>query len=304
MHLTAYETLACRAYNQDIISANLKRALVEDDVLSLQSTSGQPVSHVWGISEHNSEIPTFSHPFRIEVDNVLFYFIDTRAFMKENRDGSMRFTNVTDYQFQLTRAILNAQWETEPRDLVNTGELGPLVFCRWLSEAIVRRLGLGPAEQAQVMTITLFFWHSLFREGGDEFEEKEKMRILTRLNQISSIPTNLSMAIVDEITVMPNITSYTEALIRIVNSSRLEKLTPALLFAMLGGSWFGFNAKETIAVATEHPPTFLSIVASSLSSRSYRKTILGRLVFENDKRGRGDTFSKNIQQVLSLYLGD
>lgn len=304
MHLTAYETLACRAYNQDTIASNIQRALIEDDVFTLKTVAGRNVTGVWGISEHNNDVPTFSHPFRVEYERQAFYFVDTRAFMKEDRDGNRRFTNVSDYQFQLIRAILNLQWEEESRDLINTGELGPLVFCRWLSEAIVKRLGLGPSEQARVMTITLFFWHSQFREDDVEFDEKEKMRILTRLNQISSIPTTISMEIVDEIQIMSNISSYVEQLINTVGSPRLENLTPALLFSMLGGSWFGFNAKETIAVATEHPPTFLAMIASALDSRGYRKTILGRLVYENDRRGRGDTFTKNIQQVLNQHLGD
>lgn len=306
MHLTAYDTIACRAYNQESIKSAVKLALIEDELYQLRTPDGgKEVRGVWGIASNNEDIPAFSHPFRVEMEGNPFYFVDTRAYIQVERDGSKRYTNVADYRFQIIRAVLNQHWEEESRDLINTGELGPLIFCRWLSEAIVRRLGLGPAEQARVMTVTLFYWHSLFRDGPEEaFDEKEKMRILTKLNQISSIPTTLSMEIVDEIEVMPNLESYVETLKRVVGSSRLESLNPALLFAMLGGSWFGLNAKETIAVATEHPPTFLAIVLSALETRSYRKSILGRLVYDNDKRDRGKTFSRSVYQIIHQYVGD
>lgn len=304
MFLTAYETLACRAYNTQSIESAIRLAMVEEELEEVRTPGVQRyVRGVFGIKPGNDQVPAFSHPFRVEMDKHSFYFIDTRAYLQKNRDGSTSYTNVADYRFQIIRAVLNIHWEQEPRDLLNLGELAPLVFCRWLSEAIVRRMGLGPAEQARVMTVTLFYWYSLFR-GNDEgdFDEKERMRILTKLNQISSIPTTLSMEIVDDIHAMPNLQAYVSVLKDVVGSSRLEKLNEPLLFAMLGGSWFGLNAKETIAVATEHPPTFLAIVLSALESRSYRKSILGRLVYDNDKRGRGESFNKNIYQTIQLYV--
>tara|TARA_B100000929_G_scaffold100901_2_gene79669 strand:- start:10628 stop:11545 length:918 start_codon:yes stop_codon:yes gene_type:complete len=305
MHLTAYDTIACRAYNQEGIKRAIELALIEDELFQLKTPdTGKEVKGVWGVSTLNEDIPAFSHPFRAELEGNPFYFVDTRAYIQVERDGSKRYTNVADYRFQIIRAVLNQHWEEEPRDLINTGELGPLIFCRWLSEAISRRLGLGPTEQARIMTVTLFFWHSLFRRPEDAFDEKEKMRILTKLNQISSIPTTLSMEIVDDIEVMPGLEVYVDTLKRVVGSARLESLNPALLFAMLGGSWFGLNAKETIAVATEHPPTFLAIVLSALESRSYRKSVLGRLVYDNDKRDRGKTFSRSVYQIIQQYVGD
>lgn len=305
MFTTAYETLACRAYNKDSIASALRLGLVEEELMSITTPdSGKHVRGVWGVKPGNEDIPTFSHPFRVELENHPFYFIDTRVYIQQDRDGRQRFTNVSDYRFQIIRSVLNIHWESEPKDLLNTGELGPLIFCRWLTETIVKRLGLGPSEQAQIMTVTLFYWYSLFRESDEGFDEKEKMRILTKLNQISAIPTNLSMAIVDNIELMPDINTYIDTLKVVVNSTRLENLSAPLMFAMLGGSWFGFNAKETIAVATEHPPTFLAIVLSALETRSYRKSILGQMVYDNDKRDRGNVFSKNVYSILQQWIGE
>lgn len=304
MQITAYNTLACRAYNTESIERALKLALIEDDLRpAVTPNDGKSVRGVYSVRPGNDHVPAFSHPFRVTIEDNPFYIVDARAYTQLQRDGSVTYTNLADYRFQLVRAMLNFHWEIAPQDLLTLGELPPLVFCRWLSEALVRRLGLGPAEQAQIMTVTLFYWYSLFRTDDEgEFSEKEKMRILTRLNQISSIPTTLSMDLVDDIDVMPNLTSYVNTLKKVVNSTRLEKLNEALIFAMLGGSWFGLNAKETIAVATEHPPTFLAIILSALETRSYRKTILGRLVFENDKRGRGEAFTKNTYQIIHTYV--
>lgn len=306
MNKTAYDTLACRAYQTDGIKSGIELAMVEDEIISVETPSGDKlIKGLWGLSPNNDDVPAFTHPFRLEVkDGNPLYFLDTRPYQRVDREGRVSITNHSDYKFQILRGVLNLHWEDSPVDLINTGELAPLVFCRWLSEAIVKRLGMGPAEQARIMTVTLFYWHGLFREAEDEFSEKEKMRILTKLNRISSIPTTISMEIVDDIPLMSGVSEYVEVLRSVVGSPRMENLNPALLFAMLGGSWFGLNAKEIIAVATEHPPTFLAIILSALDGRGYRKSVLGRLAYENDKRGRGDDFEKNTYSIIHQHVGE
>jgi hypothetical protein len=304
MFITAYQTLACRSYDLREIEKSLRLAKIENTLAAVKTPDRDlRVIDAYAVIPGNNDVPAFTHPFLIEFDGKPTLVIDHRSYVRQSGGSTVALTvtNLADYKFQTTRVLFNLHWLTNPEALLNLGELGPVVFCRWLSESIVRRLGLGPEEQAKVMTVSLFYWHSLFR-NGEEWEEKEKLRILTKLNQISAIPTSLSMAIVDQITVMTGIDSYIETLKAVVNSVRLENLNTPLLFSMLGGSWFGLNAKETVAVALEHPPTFCAILLSALESRSYQKSGLGQLVKDLDRKDRGSQFSKNCYGIFKPHL--
>lgn len=303
MFPTPFDTAACRSYNRDAIAKGIKLAMVEDNVMHLDTINGGGVRSVMGIKPGDEDTPTFSHPFHDKETNIIF--MDTRPYMKLNRDKTFGYSNISEYQFQLARCILTEHWiGEEPTDLLNLGELAPLVFCRWLSEAIVRKLGLTPAEQVQVTVVTLFYWYSLFRDPTNDFDEREKMKIVTKLTQITQIPATLTMPMLDEIQVMSGVHHYVDTLARLVHNPRIQSLNVPLLFAILGGSWFGFNVKETIAVATEHPPTFIAIVAQALDSRSYRKSVIGRLVYDNDKRDRGKIFTRNYMNLLKEHVND
>jgi hypothetical protein len=304
MFKTAYETLACRSYDLREIEKWLRIAKIENRLSPvLTPEQNIPIKNSLAVIPGDTDIPAFTHPFPLIIDDKQFLVIDHRPYARRTGNNYISFTvtNLTDYKFQTTRLLFNLQWLESPEELLNLGELVPLAFCRWLSEAIVRRLGLGPAEQARIMVITLFYWYSLFR-ANEPWTEKEKLRIITRLNQISAIPSTISMEIVDSIPVMYTINDYITTLKEVVGSVRLDNLNTPLLFAMLGGSWFGLNAKEAVAVALEHPPTFLAIVLSALESRSYQKSGLGQIVHDNDKKDRGSIFTKNAYHVFKNFL--
>lgn len=295
MFQTAYDTTACRAYRTETIVKGIKLAMVEENLMPVTSPyTDKAIQGVDGVRPGDDVTPVFAHPIKVD-DRLL---VDLRSYLRHTPNG-ITFTNRAEYNFQANRAALNYHWiHDDPKDLLSLGDLAPIVFIRWLTDAIVRKLGLDPAEQVQVMTVTLFYWYSLFRDADEPFEERDKQRIIGKLNQYSSIPSTLSMPLVDNIDYMSGIYDYVETLKGVVDNVRLNNLSPALLFSILGGSWFGFNVKETIAVATEHPPTFLTIVGTALHTRSYRKSTLGQLVYDLDKRDRGEVFTRNLRALL------
>lgn len=305
MFKTAFETLACHAYNTREIHNKLELAYIENELIELVTPSGKPVLFVRGIDPDNDTVPTFSHPFHLTIDGVPHTIIDTRPYLRRTRDGEIVFTNSGDYKFQLYRAILNFHWvEESSEELLSVGDLVPLTFCRWLSDSISRKIGLSPSEQVKVTTLTLFYWHSLFEseeKDGEAFDERYKRHIVSKLTQITSIPASMSMEVADEVNYMTSLRSYVAALQATVGGPRAELITPAFIYALLGGSWFGVNVKETIAVAVEHPPTFVAIIAMAMETRNYRKTQIGNLVYENDKRGRGDVVIRNVANLFETY---
>ena len=302
MFKTAYETLACRAFDTEEIDRKIKLAQVEQELFPVHvPNTSQYVKGVWAIAPHNNDVPAFTHPFLLkDVESNLF--IDGRSYMRQNKDREIQITSPAEYDYQIIRSVLNLHWLEEPIDLLNLGEIAPLVFCRWLSGSVVRRFGLDPVDHNRVLVVTLFYWYSLFRDSNQPFEEKEKMRIVTKLTQITGIPASFAMPWVDEIPIMPSIEAYTSAVQAVVQSSRVNGFRPAFLFAALGGSWYGSNASETIAVATEHPPTFIAMILFALEDRSYRRSGIGQMVQTYDKRDRGSNFIKSARHLINQHM--
>mgnify|MGYP001033593650 CR=1 FL=1 len=298
---TAFDTLATRNYRTGEILNKIELAQVEGELVPLFSPAeNNRVVGVRGIASTNTDIPAFSHPIWIEGREE--FIIDSRTYLKVDGDGNLKISNMGEYRYQLTRAILNRHWLLEtPMDLLNLGELPALVFMRWLGGNLARKLGLSPADQVKVNIVTVFYWYSLFRDVEEPFSEKEKLRIATRITQMTSIPSTQIMAVIDTISPMGDLTGYCAQLVESIDNARVEMVSPAFIYALLGGSWFGMNIRETIAVATEHPPTYLAMISEALLNRSYRKTQVGSLVYDNDKRGRGDTFNRNLRNVLEAH---
>lgn len=305
MFKSVYDTLACKAYNTEQIKKELRYALLEGDLIPLNTINGQSLSGIYGIKPGNQTIPTFSHPIEIFIDEKSdeggIFVCDTRAMLKPNPNmpNGYSISNPTDYSLLITRATLTRKYNENPSSFHGLGDLVPIVFCRWLTDLIVKKLGLSPADQVRVTTVTLFFWYSLLRGVEEDiFTEKEKMNIITKLNQITAIPSTLSTEIVDSIPVMNNVQQYVDVIKSVITNTRIEKLNAALIFSMLGNSWFGMNAKEVAAIAIEHPPTFVAIVSAALDSRAFKKSLLGELVFLNDKKDRGVHFKRAIRGLL------
>ncbi|MBE0438138.1 MAG: hypothetical protein IBX57_00025 [Gammaproteobacteria bacterium] len=298
MFSTAYDTLAARFYDVKEIRSKLELARIDDELKPARWPDSREI--IDGIYEvGDNEVPTFTHPFKYEFDKKPVYVVDLRPYTKIERDGTRAITNLPEYSLLLMRAKLNKIWDEEPSLVVNMGDLPMVVFVRWLTGVISSRLGLSPEDQIKLSAVTLFYWYDLSRE--ESLEESEKMRVLAKLSKISYIPTTAVVGLVDRIVRMGNVSDYIAVAKEVVGSTRMEKLNPGLLFSMLGGSWFGLNAKELIAVATEHPPTFIAIINAALESRSYKKSLLGKLVYENDKDRRGKVFTQSIYNLMKDY---
>lgn len=301
MFISAYDTLAGSPYNTNDIKSKIKLSMIEGGVMDLKTPeSMKNVSCVKGVSPNNDLVPVFNHPLIIDEYSNDFLFMDTRHYLRKERDGTIAFSNLSEYKFQLERCIINKHWIKNSDEMINTGDIAPLIFCKWLSESLTRKLGLGPSEQIRITVITMFYWHSLFRT--EEFTEKEKLQITTKLSRVMNVPSNFVMEIFDTIKLMPTIKDYIQCLVNNVGSVRLRELNPTLLFTMLGGSWFGVSSKEVIAISLEHPPTFFIIILTALTSRAYRKSLLGRMVADNNKRGIGDDFTKSFYTIFKGYL--
>lgn len=296
MYIDPYETLSAKHYKTKEIKDSIKKAQLSDELDFALKVNGEIINNLMMVTPKNEDVESFPHPIKVDLRDKDQFVIDARPFIKMESDGSNKITNVDDYKFLIIRGSLSREMDLEPASLLSVGDFPKTIFTRWISSAITNRLGLNPEEQIKVTTVTLFYFYSLFRD--EEFEEQDKINILKKLSKVSYIPLDKSMEMIDQLYYMGGLNEFVDALKTITGSVRLSNLNVGMLLTMLGNSWFGFNAKEIIAVSLEHPPTFNAILIMALESRSYKKSVLGRLVHDNDKRGSGKEFQKSIYTLI------
>jgi len=297
MYKTAFETISCRVYNTEELKKKIRLAQLEEGLITPVSPDLQKgLDGILAIDSSNEDIPIFSHPLQMELQGKEVLIIDTRQFIKINRDGSRTNTSPNDYKFLILRALLTKEWIKDPIAIKTMGELVEQTFVRWLSDIIVSKLGLDPNDQAKITVITYFYWHCLFEQ--DELSERTKLNIVKKLSNITYVSSEYAISIMDSIPYMEGIVDYIETIKELVSSKRSDTLNVGLLLTMLSGSWFGVNAREIIGVSTEHPPTFVAIVAMALESKTYKKSLLGSKVNDLDRKGRGSDFQKSLYNLI------
>lgn len=326
MFNSVYSTTPCRDYPLEKIRDGIAKA----SIISPQSISGPSNNNeykhiVWLITPTLSEIPAFAHPFVLincngkreeisrvpesQIPNVLHslqsfqtipsIYIDVRNFTRLNQDGTVSVTSVLDYELSLMRALLTAHCLKESeQDLLSLTNLPLVIYTRWITEQLTRRLALPPEVQVRVTILVAFYYLSQFYSG--DLNESDYIKIASQIAKATFISVEQILPIIEPVKRLTDANSLVLALITQGNSVRFEKFNLALLSGILVGSWFGFNNRELINVAVEHPPTFIAILYAAVNERGYRNTIIGRLVKEYAKGDIDKTFTKAVDSLIKV----
>lgn len=296
IYLTAYDTLAGSGYKLDKIVQGIEKAIINGQYVVDENNK-----NVYRLYSHElDDIPAFFHPLlvRDKLDEKLI--LDLRQFTKFDRaSGDFQFRLTNESSFQVNRGLLNAIWlERDPFVLLGISPIPMVVFSSWISENVARRFALDPREQLAIAIFAAYYYYCLFSDN-DQFDDEDTNRI------VSSISRNLRCSAMDVVDILdrvpgvvPGIEKFCQDLEEVTGSVRLKNFNTAALFQLLGGSWFGTNARELIAVSLEHPPTWIALVLSAFTERTYRNTILAKTAERKTSKVAGDNFSRAIFNLI------
>jgi hypothetical protein len=302
-----YETTPCKGYkeSQQTIKSALQRELIDDTLGYAQTPiKGIEVNGIYTVPNaiKTSTVGVFQHPVvvkRVSGDEVIV--VDTRAFTGVRTDKATSITGLTEYNFLVLRARLQQAWMQGKRyELSTCGVIVIQAFCRWVSEAITRRLNMTPQDQMKLAITTGIYYLELFQPPG-ELDESAKLKIATQVARACYVQVSVVLEVYDQLNRLEDINAFVAALKVVVPNERTELLTTGLLYSILGGSWFGNNAREVVAVALEYPPVFIAMIYTSLVDRSYRRSFLAELVENLDRRGQpGKDFMASLTALLDI----
>lgn len=303
IYKTAYDTTACRGAIITKIQDNLKEAYIRDLLYFDDVTKTYQVRGGHLVDEL---VPTFNHPILFtDPGGEQRLAVDVRGLGSFNRDQNVfniRDTNA--YNGITLRANLNQVWleDMGPERMRGMSVFPLMVYANWIGEAVAKRLALEPQDQFSVSVLAAIFYLNLFWEADKSANPTkiEKTLMVSQITRGLSYRADMVYDIVEQHAGIGNIAEFCQACRDLTQSARLRDLNEATLFAMVGGYWYGTNGREVIAVALEHPPTWMSLLWQAMSDRSYRNAGLSKILERNSFKRAGNMYGI---QVASLATG-
>lgn len=301
MFTHSYQTTPCSAYKLDKIELEIRKGMIDGSLVMPESVASvfkeSTLTDLYAVTATNDNIPPFAHPVVIAEGDSGYIVLDLRGSTKTDRVGNVTVGARSDLKFLLLRGALQRSWlNLGPADLLSLGSFPVTVYVRWLSENISRRMSLDPASQLVVTVVSGYFYLLSFKEDKS-LTENDRIKLASQIARATHIPADKCIDIVATLPVMHNVHDYIAGMIEAVQSVRLAKFNAGLLYSIIGGGWFGANAREVLAVAVEHPPTFLALVYSALNDRSYHRSLFAKTVQAADKNELGKNFTYNLARL-------
>lgn len=304
MILSPYDATVAKYYQLDKIIKALRLADTEERLIPLEEDYSKTIKQVVANAPDVGPIPFFVHPVNyLDVYDRPRIGLDVRGVAKITKPGSTDIitSDAREYRLMVTRAILQRAWNAgQYKELRAVSDLPMIVFTKWVSEAIARRIGLEIEAQANLTALTGWWFLCQFEPSGN-FSDSDRNRMVQAIVRATNVPADMVYAATDGIDYVATIDDYVNAAKASGWSTRLQALTTPLMLALLSSSWFGSGAKEVVGVALEHPPTFYTLVQFAIEDRSYRNTVLGLLLKRLDKGATWKQYSLNFLRYIKYW---
>lgn len=294
----SYSTTMGSATDTRAIISSIKETIVSDgiDTVTLNVTPVKNVHPLFitGYNTGEERIRLFTHPISFNDFRGKDYLCtDLRLFIAKGTppyELEKGIRNQTEFDFAKSRAILNLRWIAgETSGIRNALGFASVVYANWLGQVIARAFSLDFKDQSVVMVIACAFYRSLFEEEF-EFDETNIQALGMSMSSSLKMPTDLVFGTLDKLEPMNDIHDLCTTISKNLENLRPERFNPAILLNMVANNWYGQNAKEILAVAIEHPPTWITIVYTALKQRTYKTSMIYQVAERIGKRGASDTF--------------
>lgn len=316
IYRTAYDTSigSSVATNKIItpIQQSFIRGLLSDTNLDIITSLKIKPVFITGGSQKESEIPIFVHSIlvknKIGQDEEGYLCTDVRPFLKIDRKeyeikgtNEIIVRNQTEFNLAKSRAILTLAWvNNEYTKLRNNLGFAGHVFASWLSDVIAKRFALDPNDQMTLFIVCHYYYMSLFEET-DEFDETTKERFAIHTIKATKMPSKYVFDIFNKIEKMSSIDDLCSNIKNVLTNVRLKDLSAGFIVTLVGNSWYGLNSKEMLAIALEHPPTWIAIVYTAMVERTFKNSSIARIAEKVGKGNAGADFTKMFVELVHSY---
>jgi hypothetical protein len=286
MFTEPYNTSLLKHYPVEKLTHQLETNFIQDALRAVELVSRegeQPLDALYEVLPGNSSVDLMEAPKLFETRHGTKIAIDSRANVRVDREGKVVPVAPSDYKFAKREAILTYLWATQ--GTVSFSQLGVLpirVYARWVSGALVHRLALDPLEEMRINILAAFFYLCNF--STEPLSEGQQLGVSSLIARALLYPVD---KVVPVISAAGHIEDLKDLIQKIKTSEgaspRLESASVALLYTLLNGSWFGARKSNIVGSALEYPPTFLTMLLSAYTDRSYHSSRFADLAIRADK---------------------
>lgn len=311
---TAYDTTVGSGAVLNKITDAIKESEVRDSYSNLQDVISNPEMPVVIIAGHytsQDNIPFFHHPLELSLRDPItkesksYLYTDVRILVAK-RLGSgvgsgLRIRNETEFMFNIARTTMSSAWLTSRPEIFRDISFVPVsVYSSWISEAVARRYALDAKDQMTLAVICALFYQSLFVSHYHEIKDNED-KIAHAIIRATRAPSQMVFDVLGKVTAMNDIKDLCTNIKDILENTRLDDFNEGILVTAIGSTWFGTNAKEMMAIALEHPPTWLTLVFYSFTERSYKNSIIAKIASRYLAAKGGDSYVKAFSSMFRTY---
>lgn len=292
---TAYNTTACRDFQMGKTAAAIHVAFAHGQLTALENSNG--VYLIQGGASVIDSVPAFAHPLVIEKDHKQVLIMDARQYGKWD-PVQYKFVVKAEVEYALAvhRARLTAIWMKESPSIIRDISPVPMgVYASWISESVAKRFALDPRQQFNLAILAAVFYCSQFLEGAER--EGTDMRMVNQITRALKASAQDVLAVVEKAPYVASVEHFCHMAEEVTGSVRMQELKVGVLFAIMGGTWFGTNAREIACVAIEHPPTWIAILMQAISERSYKNSGIAKISERSAFRDSGQVM---LRAVLNL----
>lgn len=287
MYLSPYDVTLIRGLNIGKIQVELGKRLVIKDYSIIRHPKED--EFVIAAIVNKDDVPLFNYPILIErAGQKPTYFIDLRSytrFFDVNKDGSLDIKENTPAGLVVQLARLIPLWRNNANRVITFNQKPVIIFSRFLSETIGRKLGLLQTSPDAVIKLQILFaiYYQLSYLDADKIKHFELEQFTGQIARLLGLSYDFTLPIVSTIVkdfrVLKDMVSLCEFIRQSKWHMRLDKIQLRDLHAiMLSAGWFGGpNPKEWLLLSLEYPPIFLTMLSQSLENKSYKDTALSQI---------------------------
>ena len=302
----AYETTLTRNYQMAKTRSDLIRAYISDDQsFTSKDVDGKSFGGLKLLIQNAEDIPAIVHPlsFSDEPENrglADTVVIDVRSMVRPQAGtATYKVSNQHEYRFMLVRGQLSALWNRGQQEQLATAHTLPAsVYGRWFSQGLTHRLGLTAEDQVTANLLsTCFYLNSFYHEeeiDNDHFAERRLLQLSRLTYTTPDQITHLKETFKTLITLEDLIDSLKQS----IDNPRMDMLKYGLLIGILTYGWYGSNGKEIMAVAVEHPPAWIAVVMTALTSRVVKDSPVARLLTPFTRKEVDQDFLRAIARLF------
>nr|DAT15829.1 MAG TPA: hypothetical protein [Caudoviricetes sp.] len=234
---------------------------------------------IHGVVDSEETVPAFVVPLHVRDSmGVEHICVDLRKakseYVLDNNGTTFRPNLLTDANFLTNFGLCQWVWMRKPGLLSGLFFDAMRIYASWIGLKVAKRLMLAPPQSSEMILYFCYFWLTRYIKT-EVMDEREYEQLVLRICNTFGYNVNEVRTVLDPFgkKVFSGLTDFCQTISQVNLNPKLSKFNPVFLITVLFGSWAsGPNSRDYVAIGTEYPPMFMTMLYRSLNERGLKGT--------------------------------